>query len=74
MNELRKSMLISIPIAAVCLYGWIILHSMTLLVAGIVIAFVGTVIPAVSGSAHMKALKMTIAVVVAAIIIIFAIA
>ncbi|MCL5252881.1 MAG: hypothetical protein M1351_02175 [Candidatus Thermoplasmatota archaeon] len=73
MNELRKSLLISIPIAAACLYYGIVSPSMTLVVAGIVVAFVGAVIPAVSGRAHMKTLKMTIAVVVTAIIIIFAI-
>ena len=73
MNELRKSMLISIPIAAACLYYGIVSPSMTLVVAGIAIAFVGAVIPAVSGRAYMKMLKITIAVVVAAVIIIFAI-
>ncbi|MBX8634695.1 MAG: hypothetical protein KHF84_09375 [Thermoplasmata archaeon] len=66
-------MLISIPIAAACLYYGIVSPSMTLVVAGIAIAFVGAVIPAVSGKAHMKALKITIPVVVAAVIIIFAI-
>ena len=43
MNELRKSLLISIPIAAACLYYGIISPSLTLVVAGIVVAFVGAV-------------------------------
>lgn len=44
MNELRKSLLIGIPVAAVCLCFGIVSHSMTFTVAGIAVAFVVTVL------------------------------
>ncbi len=54
MNELKKSLLISIPIAAACLYLGIYAHSVTLIIAGFVVAFVGLVIPAVSARVRKK--------------------
>ena len=54
MNELKKSLIISMPIAAACLYLWIYAHVVTLIIAAVVVALVGAVIPVVSARVRMK--------------------
>ena len=54
MSKLRRNLLISIPIVAVFLYLGIYAHSVTLIIAAIVVAFVGAVIPAVSARVRKK--------------------
>ena len=71
MNELKKSLIISMPIAAACLYLWIYAHSVTLIIAGSVVAFISLVIPAVSRRAYMKGPFPTDAVMAFGVYLIF---